>query len=143
MPENTCPTPTKDGSQCKARPNTSGFCYVHDPALEQKRRDAWRKGGKNKARIVRARKLLMDEFEIWDRLIDRAVADTFRGTMVPNVATAIASLAGAKVRLYETSLRLWESTEGREELAELRRMLEELQKSRTVNGHQVGARNGF
>jgi hypothetical protein len=87
----------------------------------------------------------MDEFETWDRLIDQAVAETYRGSMPPNVATAIASLTGAKVKLFETSIKLWEVTEGREELAELRRMLEELQKSRAAkrNGHQVGARNGF
>jgi hypothetical protein len=140
-----CPSPRKDGSPCQGRPNKSGFCYSHDPALEEKRQRARVKGGRNKARTARARKLLMDEFENWDRLIDQAADQTYQGTMAPNVATAIASLAGAKVRLFETSLKLWESTEGREELAELRGMLEELQQSRDTkrNGHQVGGSHGI
>jgi hypothetical protein len=116
----------------------------HDPGLEEKRKQARVKGGKGKSKTARARKLLMSEFESWDGLIDRAAADTYRGMMAPNIATAIASLAGAKVKLFETSVRLWEASEAKDKLAELEAKLEELTLGAgNQNGYRVGVRNGF
>jgi hypothetical protein len=116
MAANACSAPRKDGSACQARPTKSGYCLSHDPNLEAKRQQARVKGSKGKARTARARKLLLAEFEMWDQLIDGAVTETYQGILAPNVATAIASLAGAKVKLFETSIRVWEATEAREKL---------------------------
>ena len=87
----------------------------------------------------------MAEFESWDALLDRAAAQVYQGILAPNVATAIASLAGAKVKFFETSIRLWEFGEAREKLATLEAKVEELLKSGAVDRHRrpVGVRNGF
>ena len=144
MVMNSCPTPRKDGAACQARPTRSGFCLAHDPGLEGKRGQARVKGGKGKARTVRARKLLLAEFEVWDQLIDRAAAQVYQGVLAPNVATAIASLAGAKVKFFETSIRLWEFGEAREKLHELTAKVEEMESSTGArNGRQAGVGNGF
>jgi hypothetical protein len=141
---NGCPSRRRDGAACQATPTKSGYCLSHDPSLEEKRRQARVRGGKGKARTARARKLLMAEFESWDALLDRAAAQVYQGVLAPNVATAIASLAGAKVKLFETSIRLWESTETREKLDALTGKVEQLQSGAgSRNGHRVGARNGF
>jgi hypothetical protein len=58
---NGCPTPRKDGAACQASLTRSGFSLAHDPGLEGKRWQARARGGKDKARTVRARKLLMTE----------------------------------------------------------------------------------
>jgi hypothetical protein len=144
MVGNGCPTPRKDGAPCQARPTKNGFCLSHDPSLKGKRHQARVRGGKGKARTVRARKLLIADFELWDQLIDRAVAETYKGTLPPAVASAIASLAGAKVRFFETPIRLWEVTEGRERLDVLAAKVEEIKSGAgSRNGHRGGVRNGF
>ena len=94
----SCPITRKDGAPCQARPTKSGYCFSHDPSLKEKRRQARVRGGKGKARTVRARKLLMAEFESWDALPDRAAAQVYQGILAPNVATAIASLVHAQDR---------------------------------------------
>jgi hypothetical protein len=145
MVQNGCPIPRKDGAACQARPTKSGYCLSHDPGLAEKRHQARVRGGRGKARTLRARKFLLAEFESWDALVDLAAAQVYQGVLASNVATAIASLAGAKVKFFETSIRLWEFGEAREKLATLEAKVEELLKSGAVdrNGRRLGARNGF
>jgi hypothetical protein len=134
----TCPTPRKDGGQCTARPNQSGFCYVHDPALDEKRRQAWRKGGKGKSLLIRAQKLIPPNLQVLDTLLDRVVADVYRGSLAPSQGTAIASLVGAKVRIREISLKLREQTELAERLERLEEKIEELGNPSHSNGKGSG-----
>lgn len=42
----------KDGSECRARPRpSSDRCFAHDPALEDLRREARERGGRNRRRL--------------------------------------------------------------------------------------------
>jgi hypothetical protein len=140
MVENGCPQPRKkDGGRCQGKPGPDGYCMSHSPSLEQKRQGARRKGGYGKARTARAKKFLLDEFQTWSALIDRAAAETYKGDLPPNVASALASLAGAKVKFYETSLRLWEASEAQERIKALEEKLNDLNLKGSSNGAYRGA----
>ncbi len=139
MVENICRVVRRDGQQCRGAPGPSGVCWAHDPATAEARQEARRKGGYGKARTARAKKFLLDEFQTWSALIDRAAAETYKGNLPPNVASALASLAGAKVKFYETSLRLWEASEAQERIKALEEKLNDLNLKGSSNGAYRGA----
>src|ERR671918_732984 len=95
----------KDGTACQAlASNGKGrFCLGHDPDLAEQRAQARRKGGQNKARATRARKALPSRLQSIAELLERALQEVYSGDLEPRQATALASLSGALVRLYETS----------------------------------------
>lgn len=99
---------------------------THDPALAGKRREARLKGGKGKSRMVRAQKLIPEDLLVLDSLLDRVVADVYRGALAPAQGTAIAALLGAKVRIRDLGLRVREQTELTERLSKLEERIEEL-----------------
>jgi len=44
--ERRCQGETLDGEPCLAQPTASGWCWFHDPAREESRQEARRKGGR-------------------------------------------------------------------------------------------------
>jgi hypothetical protein len=113
-----CPATRRDGQPCRGIANKSGFCMAHDPALAEKRREAARLGGKGKARIARLGKLVPPRLvPVYDHL-EEALGQVHKGELDPRVATAMAALAGAMVRVLTSG-----------ELEERVRRLEERQPS--------------
>ena len=94
-----CPATRRDGQPCRAIANSGGFCMAHDPALAEKRREAARLGGKGKARVARLGKLVPPRLMAVYDTLELALGQVYRGEIDARVATAMASLAGAMVRV--------------------------------------------
>ncbi len=115
-PKRTCKARTKDGQPCWGLRHPSGYCVAHDPALQQKREAARVNGGKNSSRVARLDKLMPRRLRpVYDRL-ETALQDVHEGRLDIGRAKAMASLAGAMVRVLQAG-----------ELEELTRKLRELQ----------------
>lgn len=96
-----CPTPTKAGEPCQGRPRESGYCFAHDPATKDQREAGRVKGGKNSSHTARLEKLLPSRLRpTFDRL-DAAMKEVQEGRLDPRRATAMASLAGAMVKVIK------------------------------------------
>ncbi|MCJ7511211.1 MAG: hypothetical protein MUP14_10070, partial [Dehalococcoidia bacterium] len=89
----------RDGQPCRAIANRSGFCMAHDPTLAEKRREAARQGGRNKARIARLGKLVPPRLMSVYETLEEALGQVHKGELTPQQATAMAALAGAMVRV--------------------------------------------
>ena len=90
-----CPAVKKDGRPCNAKVAINGYCIGHAPAAQEARR----KGGKGTSRASRAMKLAPVALRpVFERLRD-ALGEVHQGELDPRVATAMASLAGAMVRV--------------------------------------------
>ena len=97
----TCPAPTKTGKPCHGRPGESGYCFAHDPATKDKREAARVKGGENSSHATRLEKLLPSRLRpTFDRL-EAAMKEVHEGRLDPRQATAMASLAGAMVKIIK------------------------------------------
>lgn len=95
----TCTATRKDGKPCQARATKSGLCLAHDPGLEEKRQEARRQGGLNKARVARLGRLCPPRLvAVYDHL-EEALGQVHKGELDPRAATAMAALAGAMVRV--------------------------------------------
>lgn len=113
-----CCAIAKSGSRCAtAVVAGSRYCYLHDPAMADRRRDAAVKGGKarsNKARAAALVPATMTSQELggWLSLLFR---QTMVGKIEPKVATACATLARTLLVVHET--------------AEIERRLDELEQA--------------
>lgn len=94
-----CKALTKGGTPCTAQPvRPSGWCYWHDPALDQVRQENRRKGGaarSNKARAKRSyekEQLTLGEV---NGLLSITLKATINRQLEPGRASAIASVAKA------------------------------------------------
>jgi hypothetical protein len=134
MVGNACPVIRRDGQPCQGAPGPSGRCWAHDPGIEERRREARKKGGEGKSRKVRAQKFLPRDLEILDGVLDQAIARTYQGGITPSQGSAIAALAGAKVRLREISLKLAEQTEFKERIQKLEERLNDINLKANRNG---------
>ena len=115
-PKRTCKARTKDGQPCWGRRHPSGYCVAHDPALNQKREAGRVNGGRNSSRVARLEKLMPRRLRpVYDRL-ETALKDVHEGRLDIGRAKAMASLAGAMVRVLQAG-----------ELEELTRKIRELQ----------------
>ncbi|MDP2858887.1 MAG: hypothetical protein Q8P50_13050 [Bacillota bacterium] len=72
---------------------------AHDPALREKAQEARRAGGYNSARAARLGKLVPPRLMAVYDTLELALGQVYRGEIDPRVATAMASLAGAMVRV--------------------------------------------
>jgi len=111
-----------NGSRCRAKHiNSSTYCFFHDPAKAEARKECAERGGKAKLR---------DGLEGWQnsrindardvrRLLARCINSTAAGRMHPRVANAIAVLSS-------TYLRALESGELEKRLTAIERKLEEM-----------------
>ena len=96
-----CSAPTKTGKPCHGRPAESGYCFAHDPATKDKREAARVKGGENSSRAARLEKLLPSRLRpTFDRL-EAAMKEVHEGRLDPRQATAMASVAGAMVKIIK------------------------------------------
>lgn len=111
-----CAGERRDGQHCRAPATIGRYCIGHAPSLEAQRREARRRGGRNKARIARLGKLVPPRLiSVYDHL-EEALGQVHKGELDPRVATAMAALAGAMVRVLTSG-----------ELEERLRRLEERQ----------------
>lgn len=94
-----CMATRKDGSPCQATPTRSGFCLAHDPGLAEKRATARKQGGYNKAHNRRLAKLMPPRLVSVDEALEKALKEVHDGELDSRRATAMASLAGALVRV--------------------------------------------
>ncbi len=107
METRRCRGARRDGSPCAAAPHTigpSGFCWAHDPDNAGARREAQAKGGRNKGAAARAEKLVPATLRPTLATLLAAVDEVKDGKLMPGQASAMASLAGAIVRLYQTGI---------------------------------------
>jgi hypothetical protein len=97
-----CDARTKGGAPCRATPTGSGLCFAHDPALSDKRQQARRRGGSNSAHRVRFSSAMSPLLaDVLDFIIT-AMRDVTGGGLDHRRAQAVAALAGAAVRTYES-----------------------------------------
>ena len=97
----TCSAPIKTGKPCHGRPAESGYCFAHDPATKDKREAARVKGGENSSHAARLEKLLPSRLRpTFDRL-ETAIKEVHEGRLDPRRATAMASVAGAMVKIIK------------------------------------------
>ncbi len=99
----SCPGICKDGRRCRATPGRSGFCFVHDPGLEEKRNDARRQGGRNSAWKVRLERSEGSLKPISD-LLCGALEDICNGGLEPPRAQALARLIAVYLKVRESGL---------------------------------------
>ena len=116
-----CRATRKDGQPCRATPTRDGRCLAHSPALADKRRAAYARGGHNKARHVRLARLMPPRLVPVFDVLERALAEVHDGDLDPPRAQAMAAVAGALVRVLTSG-----ELEGR-----LRRLEKGLQERRT------------
>ena len=72
---------------------------AHDPALADKRQEARRAGGHNSARAKRLGRLVPPRLMAVYDTLELALGQVYKGEIDARVATAMASLAGAMVRV--------------------------------------------
>jgi len=90
-----CQATRKDGRPCTAFAVRQGRCVGHLPSAIEARR----KGGRQRARIARLHSLVPTRLlTVYDAL-DDALKEVHGGKIDPRIATAMASLAGAMVRV--------------------------------------------
>ena len=95
----TCRATRKDGQPCHAPAHASGYCFSHDPDLQDKRRAAYALGGHNKAKSVRLRRLIPPRLlPVFDRL-EGVLEELHDGAIDPRTATAMAAVASVLCRL--------------------------------------------
>ncbi len=102
-----CTATRRDGSHCAAPPSAigeNGFCWAHDPDKREARRAARAKGGRQRATSARAEKLLPSHMRPVLGAVLAAIRDVRAGAITPAQASAIASLAGAAVKVYQVGL---------------------------------------
>ena len=98
---NRCNATRRDGQPCVAAAQPSGYCFFHDPALADARTAARQRGGRGKSHVARFQKKAPQELrDVLDQLM-QALEETYGGQLEPRVATAMATLCGAIVRIYE------------------------------------------
>ena len=90
-----CPAVRTDGRPCTAKPTTTGYCIGHTPEAQESRR----KGGRNTSRAARSKRLLPARLRPVAERLEVAFEEIHRGELDPRIATAMASLAGALVRV--------------------------------------------
>ncbi len=101
-----CAGMRKDGTPCTARVmgDKGDYCFAHDPQRAVARDAARRKGGANSATNARVEKLLPSHMRPVLGAVLAAIRDVRAGTITPAQGSAIASLAGAAVKVYQVGL---------------------------------------
>ncbi len=94
--ERHCPAVRSDGRPCQSTIlGPSGYCFSHDPELDQERREARRRGGLSTGRLTRLLRIPPAALaEVYERL-EGAIVEVHEGRLDPARATAMASLVQA------------------------------------------------
>ncbi len=111
-----CPAIRKDGGPCTAQARADGYCVGHSPQAQEARR----KGGIGSSRSARAGRLLPARLRPVVTALEDALREVHEGELDPRIGTAMASIAGALVRVFAVG-----------ELEERLRVLENLKKQGT------------
>ena len=108
------------GEACKALPmRGEGWCYVHHPSYQDRRRRDGSKGGKRGGRG----RPMAELAEVKERL--RAMAEDVRGGKMDRADAAVCSqLYGTLIRCVSVELKAREQMELVERLEDLERLLE-------------------
>lgn len=126
-----CAGTTKAGKPCRGTPLPGReWCFVHDPALAERRHQASVKGGLGKSAKVRAQKQLRDAVMDLDDvagLLSLSMRKVATGTMEPSVGTALGAMARALITVRE-------SGEVTQQIAELQEAIA------AINGQDTGMR---
>lgn len=107
-----CAAVRKSGEPCAGRPLAgSPYCFAHAPGANANRA----KGGRATRKSERAVRYLPDRLRPVSALLAEALEEVHAGDLDPRVASAMAALAGALVRVYtaadfEARLAALEST---------------------------------
>ena len=113
-----CNATRRDGEPCRSPVVLpSGFCPLHDPERQAAVRSA---GGRAKSRAARLDRLVPATLKPTLALLLTAIDEAYEGTLPPARANAMATLAGAAVRLYQVA-ELVERVEALEAAQEQRR----------------------
>jgi hypothetical protein len=108
------------GEACKALPmRGEGWCYVHHPHYEERRKRDGSKGGKRGGRG----RPVVDIGHIKEQLSD-LYNSVLEGQVEPKVAAVAAQIANVRTRLVETEMKVREQQELEERLGALEEALE-------------------
>ena len=101
-----CQAIARSGSRCSSPvlPDST-FCFVHDPTAEDRRREASKRGGKNRANAVRAAKALSAPLTTNDLLVtlSRIIDKAERGAIEPGVVNAMSGAARTMNEIRKTT----------------------------------------
>lgn len=97
-----CSATRTNGTPCQAvaLPGRE-LCWAHDPEHREKASAARRAGGANRSNLARAARHIPRDMKDLTRRLLEAIDQVHRGELEPRSLTAMASGAGAVVRLYE------------------------------------------
>jgi len=109
-----CKATRKDGQPCTASAVSDGFCIGHCPQAMEARR----KGGRNSSKQARLDAMLPARLRPVLGLLEKGVKEVYDGSLEPKKAHAMASLAGALVKVMEAGVF-------EERLLKLERQMEE------------------
>jgi len=90
-----CQALRSDGQPCRANATLNSRCVGHQPGVQ----DARRRGGAATSRAARANRLLPARLRPVAVLLEQALVETHDGKLSPRVASAMAAVAGALVRV--------------------------------------------
>ena len=97
-----CKALRRDGGPCRASAILpSGYCVMHDPERQEEAAGVRAAGGKAKSRARRLDRLVPASLKPTLALVLAAVEEAYDGSLPPARANAVATLAGAAVRLYQ------------------------------------------
>jgi len=99
----TCKAQRRDGQPCTVRALADGYCFAHSPSTADKRRMAHTTGGRNSAGTKRVNKLVPATLRPLLQTLLVAVDEVHAGKLTAAQASAMAALAGAVVKFYETA----------------------------------------
>ena len=103
-----CTATNKNGSPCSAGPvRPSGYCYWHDPALEDGRRADRQRGGAARSNTARARKSItaavLEPRDI-EGLLGATLKGVIAGRIEPGIGNAAANIARALIAVREATV---------------------------------------
>jgi hypothetical protein len=98
----TCTALRRNSTPCAAPALASGYCFAHDPALAAKRDAARVAGGHGKASAARVGRLVPTTLRPLLAYLLNGIEEVHAGTLSPAQATAMASLAHAAIKIFET-----------------------------------------
>jgi hypothetical protein len=108
------------GEACKAIPmRGEGWCYVHHPQYQERRRREGAKGGRRggRGRPVVELRAIEDKLE--------SLADNvLNGTVEPGIAAVVVQIRNAQIRAISTGLKAKEIEEIEARISELETLLE-------------------
>jgi hypothetical protein len=99
----------------------SGFCFAHDPERRADRQSASARGGQGKSRIARVERLVPSTLRPVLALLLDVLAEAREGTIPPAQANAVATVAGAIVKVYGSATLEQQIADLHEQVARLSR----------------------